>query len=63
MNGSMIQKSLTLLNFLLTEPFFSKLRNNIPLEKNYSNFRSLVDGGLTSKEALSKLELKQPPAT
>ena len=41
---------------------FGKLRNNNPLKKHYSDFRSLVDGGLTSKEALSKLKLKQPPA-
>ena len=42
--------------------FFSKLRNKNPLKKDYSDFQCLIDGGLTSKEALSKLKLKQPPA-
>ena len=41
---------------------FSKLRNKNPLEKDYSDFQSLIDVGLTSKEALSKMNLKQPPA-
>ena len=45
------------------ETFLSKLRNNNPLGNDYSDFQSLIDGGLTSKEALSKLKLKQPPAT
>ena len=45
------------------ETFFSKLRKNNPLRKDYSDFQSLIDGGLTSKEALWKLKLKQPPAT
>ena len=45
------------------EIFFSKLRNNHLSEKNYPDFRRLIDGGLTSKDALSKLYLKQPPAT
>ena len=40
-----------------------KLRSNIPLEKNHSDFHSLKDGGFTSKEALSKLKMKQAPAT
>ena len=59
----MIRESSTTLNFLRTKPFFSKLRNNNPFEKHYLEFRSLIDGGLTSKETLSKLKLKQPPAT
>ena len=43
--------------------FVIKLRNNNPLEKDYSNFQSLIDEGWTSEEALSKLKLKQLPAT
>ena len=46
-----------------TKLFFSKLRNNISLEKDYSDFQSSMDEGLTSKEALSQLKLKQSPAT
>ena len=45
------------------ETFFSKLRKVNPLEKDYSNFQWLIDGGLASEEALSKLNMKQPPAT
>ena len=39
------------------------MRHTIPLEKHSSVFLSMMDGGLTSKEALSKLKLKQLPAT
>ena len=42
---------------------FSKLRNVNPVEREYSVFQISIVGGLTSEEALSKLELKQPPAT
>ena len=45
------------------ETFFSKLRYKITLEKTYSDFLCSIDGGLTSKEYLSKLNLKQSPAT
>ena len=45
------------------ETFFSKLRNEVPLKKVYSEFRGLIDGGLTSKEALSELEVRQTAAT
>ena len=45
------------------QTFFSKLRNKNPLERDYPDFQSLIDGGLTSKEAILKLKLKQPPAT
>ena len=38
--------------------FFSKLRNNNPLEKVSSDFHRLIDGGLTSKEALLKLKFE-----
>ena len=45
------------------ETFFSKLNNNNTLQKDYSDFQCSIDARLTSKEALSKLKLKQPPAT
>ena len=45
------------------EAIFSRLRYNTPLEKDYSVFQISLDGGLTSKEGLSKLKLKQPHAT
>ena len=45
------------------QTFFSKLRNVNPLEKDYSESQSLKDEGFTCKEALSKLKLKQLPAT
>ena len=45
------------------ENFFSELRNNDPLEKDHSDFQNLKDGNLTCKDALSKLKLRQAPAT
>ena len=43
--------------------YFSKLYNKNPIEKGHPGFQSLIDGGLTSTDALSILYLKQPPAT
>ena len=43
--------------------FFSKLHNKNPREKDYSDSQTLLDGGLTSKAALSQLNWQQPPAT
>ena len=45
------------------EAFFSKLHNKNPLAKDHTDFQSLLDAGLTSKGALSKLKFKEPPAT
>ena len=45
------------------DTFFSKLRNKKLLKKDSSDFQSLIDRGLPSKEALSRLKLKQSPAT
>ena len=45
------------------ETFVTNQRINNLLEKDYSDFQILMNGGLTSKEDLSKLKLKQPPAT
>ena len=47
---------------LPNETFFSKLRSSNPLETTCSDIQNLIDGGLTSQEASSKLKLKQPPA-
>ena len=58
----MIRKNSTILNSPY-ETFFSKLRINIALKKDFSDSQSLINGGLTSIEALSNLKLKQPPAT
>ena len=54
-------ESSAMLNFLHTK---SSIANAtvFPL-KNYSDFQRLIEGGLTSEEALSKLKLKEPPAT
>ena len=43
------------------DPFFSKLRNVNPLEKNYSDYQKLLSCGLKTEEALSKMELSKPP--
>ena len=45
------------------ETFFSKLHNKNPLDKKVFRLSDINSWGLTSKEALSKLKLKQPPAT
>ena len=45
------------------EAFFSKLRNNNLLELHYLDFQTLIDGGMTSKKALSKLKWSQPSPT
>ena len=42
------------------DAFFNKLRNVIPLEKNYSVYQKLFSCGLKS-EALSKKKLSKPP--
>ena len=44
------------------ESFFSKLHNNNSLNKDYSDFQSLIYGGLISKEALSELKMKHSAA-
>ena len=44
------------------ETFFSKLRNENPLEDDLKYFQILIDGSFTSEEALSKLKMKKPPA-
>ena len=43
------------------DAFFSKLRNMNPLEKDYSDYQNLLDSGLKTEEALSKMKLSKPP--
>ena len=45
------------------ETFFSKLRNNNHLKKDYSDCQRRIDGGLTSEEVFLKMKNKQSPAT
>ena len=43
------------------DAFFSKLRNVNLLEKDYSDYQNLLDSGLKTEEALSKMKLSKPP--
>ena len=43
------------------DAFFSKLRNKNPLEKDYSDYQTLLSSGLKTEEALSKMKLSKPP--
>ena len=43
------------------DAFFSKLRNKNPLEKDYSDYQTLLSSGLKTEEALSKRKLSKPP--
>ena len=45
------------------DSFFSKLRNIIPLEKDYSDFENLTTSDLSSEQAVCKLPLKMIPPT
>ena len=45
------------------DSFFSKLRNIIPLEKDYNDFDKLTISGLLTEQAVCKLPLKNIPAT
>ena len=42
------------------DAFFSKLRNVNPLEKDYSDYQSLVSSGLKTEEALSEKKFSKP---
>ena len=42
------------------DAFFNKLRNVIPLEKDYSDYQKLLSCGLKTEEALSKMKLSKP---
>ena len=45
------------------ESFFSILRNNNPLEKDYNDFQNLVNSGLTTEQAVAKLRMDRRPPT
>ena len=45
------------------DSFFSILRNNNPLEKDYSDSQNLVNTGLTTEQALSNLRMDRIPPT
>ena len=39
------------------DSFFSILRNNNPLEKDYNDFQNLINSGLTTEQAVAKLRM------
>ena len=43
--------------------FFSILRKNKPLEKDYNDFQNLVNSGLTTEQAVAKLRMDRIPST
>ena len=43
------------------DSFFSRLRNNNPLEKDYNDFQNLTTSGLSSERAVCKLRLNKIP--
>ena len=45
------------------ESFFSVLRNSNHLEKDYNDFRNLVNSGLTTEQAVVKLRMDRIPPT
>ena len=45
------------------ESFFNVLRNSNPLEKDYKDFQNLVDSGLTTEQAVTKLRMDRKPPT
>ena len=45
------------------DSFFSILRNSNPLEKDYNDFHSLVNSGLTTEKAIAKLRMDRIPPT
>ena len=45
------------------DSFFSILRNSNPLEKEYNDFQNLVNGGLSTEQAVAKLRRDRIPPT
>ena len=45
------------------EAFFSKLRNNNPLDKDFQDYQKLRSSGLDKQKVLKKLQIKSVPAT
>ena len=45
------------------EAFFSKLRNNNPLDKDFQDYQKLRSSGLDKQKVLKKLQIRSVPAT
>ena len=45
------------------DSFLGILRNNKPLEKEYNDFQNLVNSGLTTEQAVAKLQMDRTPPT
>ena len=45
------------------EAFFSKLRNNNPLDIDFKDYQKLRSNGLDEQQALKKLQIKSVPAS
>ena len=45
------------------DSFFSILRNSNPLEKDNNDFQNLVNSGLTTEQAVTKLRMDRKPPT
>ena len=45
------------------DSFFSILRNNNPLEKDYNDFQNLVNSGSATEQAVAKLRMDRIPPT
>ena len=45
------------------DSFFSILRNNNPVEKDYNYFQNLVNSGLTTEQSVAKLRMDKIPPT
>ena len=45
------------------DSFFSVLRNSNPLEKDYNDFQNLVNSGLSTEQAVAKLQMDRIPPT
>ena len=43
--------------------FFSILRNNNPLKKDYNDFQNLVNSSLTTEQAVDKVRMDRIPPT
>ena len=61
--GSFVQRNWTLKRFPPSDSFFSILRTNNPLEKDYNDFQNLVNSGLTTEQSVAKLRLERKPLT
>ena len=58
MSGLITRTHLIFPELLPYETFFSKLRNNNPLDKDFVDYEKLKTSGLDEQQALKKLEIK-----